>query len=63
MKKGLRHKCFPVNFWKFLITVSFIEHLWAPGSVNLYPLEIRSMFLLFPSKVDRKDTDIDHTDN
>ena len=39
IKKRLRHRCFSVNFWKFLTTASFIEHLWATASVNLYPLD------------------------
>ena len=28
LKKRLWHKCFPVNFVKFLRTPFFIEHLW-----------------------------------
>ena len=28
LKKRLWHRCFPVNFAKFLRTSSFIEHLW-----------------------------------
>ena len=28
LKKRLWHRCFPVNFAKFLRTTSFIEHLW-----------------------------------
>ena len=28
LKKRLRHRCFPVNFVKFLRTPIFIEHLW-----------------------------------
>ena len=27
-KKGLWHRCFPLNFVKFLRTPFFIEHLW-----------------------------------
>ena len=33
-KKRLRHKCFPVNFPKFLRTPFFIEHLWTTASEN-----------------------------
>ena len=28
LKKRLWHRCFPVNFVKFLRTTFFIEHLW-----------------------------------
>ena len=28
LKKRLSHRCFPVNFLKFLKTPFFIEHLW-----------------------------------
>ena len=28
LKKKLWHRCFPVNFAKFLRTTFFIEHLW-----------------------------------
>ena len=28
LKKRLRHRCFPVNFVKFLRTPFFIEHFW-----------------------------------
>ena len=28
LKKRLWHRCFPVNFVKFLRTPFFIEHLW-----------------------------------
>ena len=28
LKKGLWHRCFPVNFAKFLRTPFYIEHLW-----------------------------------
>ena len=28
IKKRLQHRCFPVNFAKFLRTLFFIEHLW-----------------------------------
>ena len=28
LQKRLRHRCFPVNFVKFLRTSVFIEHLW-----------------------------------
>ena len=28
LKKGLQHKCFPVEFAKFLITPFITEHLW-----------------------------------
>ena len=28
LKKRLQHRCFPVNFVKFLRTAFFIEHLW-----------------------------------
>ena len=28
LKNRLRHRCFPVNFEKFLRTPFFIEHLW-----------------------------------
>ena len=28
LKKRLEHKCFPVNFAKFLRTPFFTEHLW-----------------------------------
>ena len=28
IKKGLQHKCFPVNTAKFLRAAFFIEHLW-----------------------------------
>ena len=28
LKKRLWHRCFPVNFAKFLRTTFFIEHLW-----------------------------------
>ena len=49
IKKRLQHRRFPVNFW---ITPSFIEYLQPAPSVNLYPLELRSVFSLFSSKVD-----------
>ena len=29
LKKRLWHRCFPVNFAKFLRTLFFTEHLWA----------------------------------
>ena len=31
LRKSLRHRCFPVNFTKFLRT-TFSEHLWATAS-------------------------------
>ena len=38
LKKGLWHRCFPVNFVKFLRTPFFIEHLWTTASVYFtYP--------------------------
>ena len=32
LKKRLWHKCFPVNFAKFLRTCFFTEHLWVTAS-------------------------------
>ena len=32
IKKRLLHRCFPVNFSKFLKTTFFTEHLWATAS-------------------------------
>ena len=32
LKKTLWHKCFPVNFEKFLRTPFLTEHLWATAS-------------------------------
>ena len=32
LKKRLWHRCFPVNFVKFLRTPFFTEHLWATAS-------------------------------
>ena len=34
LKKRLWHRCFPVNFVKFLETPFYIEHLW-PNNVVL----------------------------
>ena len=51
IEKRLRQSCFFVNFEKFL-TASFIEHLWATAPVNLYPLELRSLFALILARVD-----------
>ena len=33
LKNRLWHRCFPVNFKKFLRTPFFIEHLWTTASV------------------------------
>ena len=57
IKKRLQHRRFPVNFW---VTASFIEYLQAAPSVNLYPLEFRSVFSLFLSKVDHNVVYIRH---
>ena len=35
LKKRLWHRCFPVNFAKFLGTPVLIEHLWVTASVGL----------------------------
>ena len=35
LKKRLWHRCFPVNFAKFLRTTFFIEHLWVTASGNI----------------------------
>ena len=32
LKKRLWHRCFPINFMKFLKTPFFAEHLWANAS-------------------------------
>ena len=32
LERSLWHKCFPVNFVKFLRTPFFIEHLWTTAS-------------------------------
>ena len=43
LKKRLWHRCFPVNFKKFLRTAFFIEHFWATASGFSYWLHtIRS---------------------
>ena len=34
LKKSLWHRCFPVNFAKFIRTPFFTEHLWATGSLH-----------------------------
>ena len=39
IKKRVQYRCFLVNFLKFLITASFIKHLWVTASVNLYSLD------------------------
>ena len=46
LKKRLWHRCFPMNFAKFLRAPFFTEHLWTTASVNfhvtglfLYPLK------------------------
>ena len=36
IKKRLWHRCFPVNFAKFLITSFSTEHLWMAASENCY---------------------------
>ena len=42
LKTRLWHKCFLVNFAKFIRTPSFTEHLWATASVDYaeYLMEI-----------------------
>ena len=42
-KKRLRHRCFPVNFAKFLATPFFIEHLRATASV----IHFRAFFYFY----------------
>ena len=32
LKKGLWHRCFPMNFVKYLRILFFIEHLWTTNS-------------------------------
>ena len=39
IKKRIPYRCFPMNFWKLLAALSFIEHLGTTASVNLYPLD------------------------
>ena len=37
LKKRLRHRCFPVNFAKFVRTSFLTEHFWKPASVYVLP--------------------------
>ena len=46
LKKRLWHRCFPVNFVKFLRTPFFIEHLWRLLSQFIY-LRSRVKFIIF----------------
>ena len=39
LKKRLSHRCFPVNFAKFLKTRFFAENLWATASVLVLRLK------------------------
>ena len=36
-QKESPHRCFSVNFYKFLIATSLAKHLWVTASVNFYP--------------------------
>ena len=54
--KILWHRCFPVNFAKFLREPFLIEHLWVTASVTLnthyrtftlYPFHVTGLFLCF----------------
>ena len=36
LKKRLWHRCFPMNFEKFLRTPYFTEHLWTTASIQTY---------------------------
>ena len=42
LKISLRHRCFPVNFAKFLRISFFPEHLWETASVYLKDCKIIS---------------------
>ena len=40
LKKNLWHRCFPVNFAKFLRTPFFTEHIWAIASGTRNPASL-----------------------
>ena len=42
-KKRVGHRCFPVNFGKFLRTSFFTEHLWAAASIRHSYLQFRRL--------------------
>ena len=55
LKKRLWHRCFPVNFKKFLRTAFFIEHFWTTTSGFSYWLHtIRSGKWHFPVDTRRR---------
>ena len=45
LKKTLWHRFFPANLAKFLGTPFFIEHLWAPASVEISVLKNLAIFI------------------
>ena len=45
LKTRIEHRCFPVNFAKFLRTPFFIEHLWRASSARS-KLQIKKIILL-----------------
>ena len=45
LKRRIEHRCFPVNFAKFLRTPFFIEHLWTASSARS-KLQIKKIILL-----------------
>ena len=44
LKKRFWHRCFPVNFVKFLRTPFFTEHLWATASVVRFNINKNVIF-------------------
>ena len=49
LKKRLTHRCFPVNFMKFLRTLSLIEHLWwLLLTFNIKLVQTNSLIYVFP---------------
>ena len=46
LRKRLWHRCFPVNFAKFIRTPFIIEHLWWLLLVFLYTSQCWSLFLI-----------------
>ena len=51
LKKRLWHRCFPVNFAKFLRTAVFIEHLcgcfWSQGDLQDLQEQVFVAFVVF----------------
>ena len=59
LKKRLWHRCFPVNFVKFLRTPIFVEHLWwltlknIRAMTRIYSWEILLLFRVLDNRNSR----------